>query len=88
MEAAVWIIGGIGCIAALFALDRLLLWMEARGWIYWRKVKSKSSGGFLLGPDVFDPGTRHLEEAREEHVMEDEEDGDDDSKRKNSDRLT
>ncbi len=85
MDIVAWI-AGIG--VALFALDRLLLWMEARGWIYWRMVKSKSSGGFLLGPDVFDPGTRHLEEAREEHVIEDEENGDDDAKRKNSDRLT
>jgi len=85
LDIVAWI-AGIG--VALFALDRLLLWMEARGWIYWRMVKSKSSGGFLLGPDVFDPGTRHLEEAREEHVIEDEENGDDDAKRKNSDRLT
>lgn len=85
MDIVIWV-AGIG--AALFALDRLLLWAEARGWIYWRKVKSKSSGGFLLGPDVFDPGTRHLEDAREEYVIEDEENGDDDAKRKNSDRLT
>jgi hypothetical protein len=31
-----WIVGGA---FALFALDRLLLWMEARGWICWRIVK-------------------------------------------------
>ena len=80
MDIVIWI-AGIG--VALFALDRLLLWAEARGWIYWRKVKSKSAGGgFLLGPDVFDPGTRHLEEAREEHVIEDEENGDDDGSEK------
>ena len=33
---------------ALLSLDRLLLWMEARGWIYWRKVKSKSGAGDVL----------------------------------------
>lgn len=78
-----------GATIALFALDRLFLWMEARGWIYWRKVKSKSSAGdALTGFGFNDPGTRHLEEARREHVLEDEEDGDDDGRRKNSDRLT
>ena len=79
----------VATVVALFALDRVLLWMEAHGWIYWRKVKRKGAGGgFLLGPDIFDPGKRYLEEAREEHVVEEEEDGDDDAKRKNSDRLT
>lgn len=26
-------------VAGLVALDRLLLWAEARGWIYWRRKK-------------------------------------------------
>jgi hypothetical protein len=86
MDILFWI-AGIG--VALFALDRLMLWMEARGWIYWRKVKRKGAGGgFLLGPDIFDPGKRYLEEAREEQVQEDEEDGDDDGKREAGDRVT
>jgi hypothetical protein len=86
LDIVIW----IGALAvALFALDRLLLWMEARGWIYWRKVKRKGAGGgYVLGPDVFDPGKRYLEEAREEHITEEEEDGDDDGKRKSSDRVT
>jgi hypothetical protein len=79
LDAALWI---AALMAALFALDRLLLAMEARGWIYWRKVKRKGAGGgYLLGPDIFDPGKRYLEEAREEHVLEDEENGDGDDKR-------
>jgi hypothetical protein len=79
LDAALWI---IALLAALFALDRLLLAMEARGWIYWRKVKRKGAGGgYLLGPDIFDPGKRYLEEAREEHVLEDAENGGDDDKR-------
>ncbi len=86
MDILLWI---TGILVALFALDRLMLWMEARGWIYWRKVKRKGAGGgYLLGPDVFDPGKRYLEEAREEQTQEDEEDGDDDSKRKRGDRVT
>jgi hypothetical protein len=86
LDIALWI---AGIAIALIALDRLLLWMEARGWIYWRKVKSKSSGGDVLtGFGFTDPGTRHLEEARREHVAEDEDDGVDDGQRKNTDRLT
>jgi len=86
LDIPLWI---AGIAIALIALDRLLLWMEARGWIYWRKVKSKSSGGDVLtGFGFTDPGTRHLEEARREHVAEDEDDGDDDGQRKNTDRLT
>jgi hypothetical protein len=85
-DIAVWI---AGAAIALFALDRLFLWMEARGWIYWRKVKAKSSAGdALTGFGFTDPGTRHLDEARRKHVIEDEDDGDDDGQRKDSDRLT
>lgn len=85
-EIAFWI-GGVA--VALLALDRFLLGMEARGWIYWRKVKRGSAGGgFLLGANVFESGPRHLEEAREERTAENAEDGDDDGKRKSYDRLT
>jgi hypothetical protein len=86
MEVAVW---GVGGLIVLFALDRVLLWMEARGWIYWRRIKSKGGAGDILtGFGFTDPGTRYLEEARRKQVQEDEEDGDDDSRRKKSARLT
>jgi len=76
-------------VAALVALDQLFLWMERKGWVYWRKKKRGSAGGgFLLGPDVFDPGKRYLEEAREEHVIAEEDNGDDDGRRKADDRVT
>jgi hypothetical protein len=85
-EIILWLTGGA---IALFALDRVLLWMESRGLIYWRKIKRTSAGGgFLLGPDIFDPGKRYLEEAREERAAEEKEDGDDDGKRTKTDRLT
>lgn len=62
--------------------------MEAKGWVYWRKVKRKgSAAGVLLGGNVFDPGARHLADAVEEHVLEDEDDGDDDDKRKDADQV-
>lgn len=86
MDVLFWL---IGIVAGLFALDRLLLWMEARGWIYWRKVKRKASGGggpFVVG-SVFDPTMTYAAEAREERALEDSEDGDDDGKRPLRDRV-
>lgn len=75
---------------ALLVLDRLLLWMERKGWIYWRRTKGRRSAmaDVFLGGNVFDPGARHLAEAREERVNEDEDDGDDDDKRKDEDRVS
>ena len=84
-DIAIWIIGGA---VALFALDRLFLWMEAKGWLYYRKKKSKSGAGDVLtGFGFSDPGTRYLEEARREQVQEDEDDGDDEGLRNPSDRI-
>ncbi|MCW5695999.1 MAG: hypothetical protein KIS96_04590 [Bauldia sp.] len=40
-----WLLWPIGIGAALFALDRLALAAEARGWIYWRRRKPTGSGG-------------------------------------------
>ena len=86
LEIVLWILFGLG---VLLMLDRLFLWMEAKGWVYYRKIKSKSgAAGVFTGIDIFDPGTRHLEEAREEHVLEEEDDGDDDGKRKTEDQVS
>lgn len=78
-------------LVGLFALDRLLLWMEARGWIYWRKAKRKGSGGadIFAAMSFTDPGARHAVEARQERAgEEDEDDGDDDRKRSPDDRVS
>jgi hypothetical protein len=87
LEILLWI---LVAIAGLILMDQLLLWVEKKGWIYYRKTRSKSSaaGGAMMGGNVFDPGVRHLEEAVEQHIIEDEDDGDDDGKRKAKDRLT
>lgn len=83
-----WVLTGI---AGLILLDRLFLWMEAKGWVYYRKVKRKSPvsmADVFLGGNVFDPGVRHLLEARDERAgEEDEDDGDDEGKRKPGDRV-
>ena len=50
---------------AVLALDRLGLWAESRGWIYWRRRKPEASGA-VLNPlvDVFQPGHVHVVEAQ------------------------
>lgn len=85
--AILWI---AGLLIGLLIADRLLLAMEARGWIYWRKVKRPPSAGgdvFSGIDNVFNPGAAHRAEARET-VHEDEEDGDDDDERDPDDRVS
>ena len=55
--------------ASLLALDRLGLWLESRGWIYYRKVPPKG-GGIAAGMRAFqgliEPEVRHVQEDREQ----------------------
>jgi hypothetical protein len=60
---------GIGIVLMLFALDRLLLWMEKRGWLYYR-TKHGSGGaasGVLTSMQQFvEPQVQHVIEMKEE----------------------
>lgn len=88
LEIGLWVTAGV---AGLVLTDQLLLWMERKGWLYYRKVKRKSPvsmADILLGSNVFDPGVRHMHEARDERPGEEDEDaGDDEGKRKPDDRV-
>ncbi|HEY2586994.1 MAG TPA: hypothetical protein VGI81_14710 [Tepidisphaeraceae bacterium] len=59
----------LGVAVGLLVLDRVALWMEARGWIYWRRVKPKGGGGVAAGLTAFqqliEPQVRHVIEERE-----------------------
>jgi hypothetical protein len=50
---------------AVFLADRVLLAMEARGWIYWRKSKGLSSIGVDLIQEG-DPGAQAAKRAMEQ----------------------
>ena len=56
----------VAAIAALAAVDQLFLWMERRGWIYWRRRKPDPRGA-VLGPidNVFNPAREHVVEQQE-----------------------
>lgn len=87
IEIALWICFFIGL---LVGAHTLLLWMEAKGWLYYRKVKRQGSGGssILEIGAIFDPASRAAVEAREERAgEEDEDDGSDEGKRKSADRV-
>jgi hypothetical protein len=54
----------------LYLLDRLLLWMERRGWVYWRKTKRSTGPGvgnaLLEIQTLVEPSARHVLELRQE----------------------
>ena len=60
------LVTAVAAIAALAAVDQLFLWMERRGWIYWRRRKPDPRGA-LLGPidNVFNPAYEHMVEQQE-----------------------
>lgn len=69
-----WVLGAVG----LFLLDRALLWLEARGFIYYRKKKAQlpSVGTVLLQLNVvLEPGKQYVVEAKRQQPSEQREDG-------------
>ncbi|MGP3998981.1 hypothetical protein [Streptomyces sp. 8N706] len=52
----------MGAGVALFLADRVLLWMESRGWVYWRKRKGLSSIGVGFIQEG-DPGAQAVKRA-------------------------
>jgi len=61
---------------ALYALHRLALWLERRGWLYYRNSRRKSSV-WLAVAAAFDPNARRIQEIQEERQLEQDESGDD-----------
>jgi hypothetical protein len=64
--------------AILYAMHRLALWAEARGWIYYLRSKTTSStlgNAFLEVQSLIEPGKRHLVEIRQEEAVEEDDQG-------------
>ncbi len=67
MRSVLWI---VVIAAALLLLDRILRWMERRGWIYYHV--RRGSAGTALGPimDVFHPTREYtVVEQQKQHVV-------------------
>ena len=60
------LVAALVLMTALAAVDQLFLWMERRGWIYWRRRKPDPRGA-VLGPidNVFNPAHEHVVEQQE-----------------------
>jgi hypothetical protein len=59
-------------------LDRVLLWMEARAWINYRRFGlSRGAAAYhaLELQSIFDPGIRHTQEVRYEERRSEEDSG-------------
>ncbi|MFH8663041.1 hypothetical protein [Streptomyces afghaniensis] len=66
MDTVLWAAGAVvGLGVAVFLADRVLLVMEARGWIYSRKTKGLSSIGVDLIQES-DPGAQAVKRAMEQ----------------------
>jgi len=65
--------------AAVFALDRLLLYMEKRGWIYYRKKKPSSSAlsnACLEVQQLLEPSKKYVVEVKKDEKKQQAEAGD------------
>jgi len=70
-----------GCF---FIADRLCLWLERKGWLYYRN--SKTSGGFIGSAllelqNIVNPSTRHTIEMKQNVTISKHNENDDASKK-------
>jgi len=73
------LIWGVAIAITAFALDRLMLWMESRNWIYYRRSKGGPRGAIyhtLEMHSIFDPGIKHVHEIQVKEEEEEDESGD------------
>ena len=73
-----WLLMAVCVGVVLVLLDRLLLWLEARGWIYYRKKKANpgSLGSAMLEiQSMLQPSGEHVVEERRAVKSEEDEAG-------------
>ena len=61
--------------AALYALHRLGLWLEHRGWLYYSRASRKGRTSLAIAA-AFDPNARRILDIQEEERAEQDESGD------------
>jgi hypothetical protein len=68
----------IPAILLLYLIDRLLCWLESRGWIHYRKIKPRQTmrAGFNAFQQFVEPQIVHIIEDREQrNALESDEQG-------------
>lgn len=62
-----WVWWVLGAVVILVVLDRVAVWAESRGWIYWRRRSPEGGGGGVLGDvfELFAPSRQHLVEEKD-----------------------
>ncbi len=75
LQWLLWLVVPLGLLAALYLLDRLGLWLEGRGWLYYRKKKPTSSrlSGFVIFQEFIEPSVKHIRHIHKEWHDEDRE---------------
>jgi len=70
MRLLAWI---AAAVVTLFVLDRLALWAEGRGWLYYRRRRPSSSAvgnAFLEVQSLLEPSKREIVDVRREAHVE------------------
>jgi hypothetical protein len=70
---------GLGVAAAAWVLDRVLVWAEDRGWIYYRKRKPtiiSLATALFQAQTIVQPEKQHIVEAKREIKEDEDHDGD------------
>ncbi|MDR3719439.1 MAG: hypothetical protein P4K98_11595 [Bryobacteraceae bacterium] len=76
MSLVLW---GIALAAGLYGLHRLALWMESRGWIYYKKKHASAgtlSAAFLEIQAIAQPEKKYVLEMRRDQRAERDDEGD------------
>ncbi|HWY87278.1 MAG TPA: hypothetical protein VNX28_11165 [Gemmataceae bacterium] len=74
-NAVLWCLIGISGLAALYGLHRLGLWLEKRGWLFYKHKKPSSSaaGCFVALQQVLEPPIQHVLHVNEQKRQQAEE---------------
>jgi hypothetical protein len=73
-----WLVGALivlGHFVAFFWLDRFCLWLEDRGWLYYRRKKPSSSAAsaWVAIQQFIEPGVKHIVQIKQERRSEEDE---------------
>jgi hypothetical protein len=75
-KLALW---GVAVAFALFLLDRLLLWVESRGWLYYRRTRPRGGASlyhFLDIHKIYNPEIQEVIEIKYGEEQQEDESGD------------